>query len=105
MRASEGQGINLYPAKKAGLVFCPGPDTFKDIKVSEMSFLEEIHKRDFQNAQSVNCTTAEVNGRGLFEVFGRTGNLCNFPTTIKYLRKHLIIKHEIIATAFVGNTC
>src|ERR1700722_4818735 len=49
-----------------------------------------------QNLKTVLHAAAEVNGRGLFEILGGTGNLPNAEAEVHALRQHLIVKHEVV---------
>src|ERR1039457_7239031 len=49
-------------------------------------------------AQAVGDTMAKIDGRCLFKVLGRAGDLADAKSEVHTLRQHLVVKHEVRRT-------
>ena len=65
-------------------------------EVGETALLEEKLHRGGQDSQAVLDAAAEIDGGGLFEIAGGTGDLTEGEAKIDHLGQHFVIKHEVI---------
>src|SRR5439155_20353098 len=65
-------------------------------KICHTSFLQRKLQARTDHAQTVGHAAGEVDGRGLLEIFGRTGYLTNTEAKVYALRKYLIVEDKVI---------
>src|SRR5438105_12636014 len=68
----------------------------EDPKICQTSFLQRKLQGRPDHAQTVCHAPAEIDGRGLLEIFGGTGYLTNTEAKVYALRKHLIVEDKVI---------
>jgi hypothetical protein len=72
--------------------------------VNQPPLLKGEFDRGGEHIKSVYHASAEIDRRGFLEIFGRTRNFTDLKSKVHALRKHLVVKDEIVGVLEQGNS-
>ena len=97
--------LNRIPPHPQGTILSRGFSLFLiPRQIYQTDSLKKVSERNPQHTQSVFHASAEIDAGRFFKVLGRAGNFSDIEPGIHDLRKHFIIKYEIVGIPVELNT-
>ena len=80
-----------------------GHGLFENRGSSQVHFSESVLEGDGEAAEAVAAASREVDGGGLWEVFGGAGDFGDLVALVEDLCEHLIVEDEVVGVFFEGD--